>query len=184
MLKNLSFLDIEKEPKYIFSMISFPMPFSCQEMLFSMKVSFLFLPLSHLLLLHLLPKLPLIPMISPPPPAEYDSILHQPIQVNNLPKPYFTPSSDPTPLTSTLPPQPPPHPPPLSTNALRHSTKPKTKPCYLEAYHRSLLASSLHQSGNSSYPIPSFLSYVKCDIPYRNYCLTISSTNIHQNLKI
>jgi len=55
-----------KKPKDIFSMISIPMPFSCQEMLFSMKVSFLFLPLSHLLPLHLVTKLPLIHMISPP----------------------------------------------------------------------------------------------------------------------
>ena len=62
-IENLSFLDIEKD---IFSMISIPMPFSCQEMLFSMKVSFLFLPLSQLLLIHLVTKLLLIPMISPP----------------------------------------------------------------------------------------------------------------------
>lgn len=111
------------------------------------------------------------------PLAEYDSILHQPTQVNNLPTPSSTASasSEPTPLTSTLPPAPSPPPPPI-TDALRRSTRPKTKPSYLEDYHCSLLTSSLHQSGNCAYPISSFLSYDKCDVPYKHYCLTISST--------
>lgn len=46
------------------------------------------------------------------PLAEYDSIVHQPNQVNNFPTPSSTASasSEPTPLTSTPPPAPPPPP--------------------------------------------------------------------------